>query len=47
MVDVLQHVTVLRDAAVDALSVNADGVYIDGTYGRGGHSEKIFAAVRF
>ena len=41
MVDVLQHVTVLRDAAVDALSVNAGGVYIDGTYGRGGHSEKI------
>jgi len=41
MVDVLQHVTVLRDAAVDALSVKADGVYVDGTYGRGGHSKKI------
>ena len=41
MVDVLQHVTVLRDAAVDALSVKAGGVYVDGTYGRGGHSEKI------
>ena len=41
MVDVLQHVTVLRDAAVDALSVKSDGVYVDGTYGRGGHSEKL------
>ena len=41
MVDVLQHVTVLLDAAVDALSVKADGIYVDGTYGRGGHSQKI------
>ena len=41
MVDVLQHVTVLRDAAVDSLAVNADGIYIDGTYGRGGHAQKI------
>ena len=41
MVDVLQHVTVLQDAAVDALSVKSDGVYIDGTYGRGGHSKKL------
>jgi len=41
MVDVLQHVTVLRDAAVDALSVKAGGLYVDGTYGRGGHSEKL------
>ena len=41
MVGTLQHVTVLREAAVDALSVKPDGVYVDGTYGRGGHSEKI------
>jgi len=41
MVDLLQHVTVLQDAAVDALSVKADGTYVDGTYGRGGHSKKI------
>ena len=43
MVDVLQHVTVLRDAAVDALSIKQGGVYVDGTYGRGGHSRKIEA----
>lgn len=41
MVDGFQHVTVLRDAAVEALSVRSDGCYIDGTYGRGGHSRKI------
>jgi len=41
MVDALQHVAVLRDAAIEALSVKADGVYIDGTYGRGGHAEKL------
>ncbi len=37
------HQTVLLNEAVDALSIHADGCYIDGTYGRGGHSEKILA----
>ncbi|MEO8408376.1 MAG: 16S rRNA (cytosine(1402)-N(4))-methyltransferase RsmH, partial [Oxalobacteraceae bacterium] len=39
-----QHRTVLLDEAVDALAlegVRADGVYIDGTFGRGGHSSRI------
>jgi 16S rRNA (cytosine1402-N4)-methyltransferase len=35
------HVTVLMDEAVDALSIKPDGVYVDGTFGRGGHSRKI------
>ena len=35
------HVTVLLDEAVDALSIKPDGVYVDGTFGRGGHSRKI------
>ncbi|MCF8193291.1 MAG: 16S rRNA (cytosine(1402)-N(4))-methyltransferase RsmH [Candidatus Methylopumilus sp.] len=35
------HVTVLLDEAVQALAVRADGVYVDGTFGRGGHSRKI------
>jgi len=35
------HVTVLLDEAVQALAVKADGVYVDGTFGRGGHSRKI------
>lgn len=32
------HVTVLLDEAVAALAVRADGRYLDGTFGRGGHS---------
>lgn len=37
------HQTVLLNEAVDALAIKADGCYIDGTYGRGGHSAKILA----
>ncbi len=32
------HVTVLLDEAVTALAVRPDGRYLDGTFGRGGHS---------
>ena len=42
----LPHRTVLLDEAVNALAiegVRADGVYLDGTFGRGGHSRKILA----
>ena len=41
-----QHRTVLLDEAVDALDIHgarADGVYIDGTFGRGGHSRLILS----
>jgi len=41
-----QHRTVLLDEAVDALDLagaRADGIYIDGTFGRGGHSRLILA----
>ncbi len=34
----LQHVTVLLQEAVDALVTNPNGFYVDGTFGRGGHS---------
>ncbi|MDB5762684.1 MAG: mraW [Herminiimonas sp.] len=40
----LQHRTVLLDEAVNALAIEggrADGIYVDGTFGRGGHSRKI------
>ena len=40
----LQHRTVLLDEAVDALAIEgerADGVFVDGTFGRGGHSRLI------
>ena len=38
-----QHTTVLLGAAVDALVTTPDGVYLDGTYGRGGHSRAVLA----
>ena len=40
------HRTVLLDEAVDALMLDgarADGVYVDGTFGRGGHSRLILS----
>jgi 16S rRNA (cytosine1402-N4)-methyltransferase len=40
----LQHRTVLLEEAVDALLIDgerANGVYVDGTFGRGGHSRRI------
>ncbi|MEW6563126.1 MAG: 16S rRNA (cytosine(1402)-N(4))-methyltransferase RsmH [Pseudomonadota bacterium] len=37
----MSHVTVLLNEAVDALSLRPDGVYVDGTFGRGGHSRLI------
>jgi len=35
------HVPVLLEAAVDALVHDADGTYVDGTFGRGGHARAI------
>ncbi|MBN3803765.1 16S rRNA (cytosine(1402)-N(4))-methyltransferase RsmH [Paraburkholderia sp. Ac-20336] len=37
----LQHRTVLLNEAVDALVTRADGTYVDGTFGRGGHSRLV------
>ena len=39
----LAHVTVLLHEAVDALEVKPGGVYVDGTFGRGGHSHLILS----
>ena len=38
-----QHVTVLLHEAVDALAIREDGIYVDGTFGRGGHSRLILS----
>jgi 16S rRNA (cytosine1402-N4)-methyltransferase len=43
-----QHRTVLLDEAVAALGIDGergDGVYVDGTFGRGGHSGKILESL--
>lgn len=37
----MTHQTVLLNEAVSALNLKATGNYIDGTFGRGGHSKKI------
>jgi 16S rRNA (cytosine1402-N4)-methyltransferase len=39
--DELIHTTVLLNEAVAALEIKPDGIYVDGTFGRGGHSRKI------
>ena len=36
-----RHITVLLDEAVEGLAVRVDGCYLDGTFGRGGHSRLI------
>ena len=38
-----QHITVLLHEAVAALNIRENGVYIDGTFGRGGHSRLILS----
>jgi 16S rRNA (cytosine1402-N4)-methyltransferase len=35
------HVPVLLEEALQALQVKEDGVYVDATYGRGGHAQQI------
>ncbi|MEZ5658581.1 MAG: 16S rRNA (cytosine(1402)-N(4))-methyltransferase RsmH [Burkholderiaceae bacterium] len=37
------HETVLLHQAVDALAIHRDGVYVDCTFGRGGHSREILS----
>jgi len=38
-----EHTTVLLNEAVDALVTNPDGTYLDGTFGRGGHSRLLLS----
>ena len=38
-----KHITVLLNEAVDTLVENPDGFYIDGTFGRGGHSALVLS----
>jgi len=37
------HAPVMLDACIEALLIRSEGVYIDGTFGRGGHSSAIVA----
>ncbi len=38
-----EHVPVLLEAVLDSLNLRDDGCYVDGTFGRGGHSRAILA----
>ncbi|MBQ1511991.1 MAG: 16S rRNA (cytosine(1402)-N(4))-methyltransferase RsmH [Erysipelotrichaceae bacterium] len=35
------HYSVMKEEAIDLLEINKDGIYVDGTLGRGGHSSEI------
>ncbi|STX28230.1 S-adenosylmethyl transferase MraW [Legionella beliardensis] len=39
----MSHQSVLLQESIDGLAIKANGVYIDGTFGRGGHSKAILA----
>lgn len=38
-----RHTTVLLDEAVDGVLARPDGIYVDGTFGRGGHSRLLLS----
>jgi len=37
----MEHYSVLLNESLDLLQINPEGIYVDGTLGRGGHSSKI------
>lgn len=37
----MTHQSVLLQESIDGLAIKADGIYVDGTFGRGGHSRAI------
>lgn len=37
------HLSVLLNEAVEGLNIRADGIYVDGTFGRGGHSRQVLS----
>ena len=39
----VEHSTVLLKEAVDGVAIDADGFYIDGTFGRGGHTAELLS----
>ena len=40
-----KHVSVLLDECIEALAIKPNGIYIDATFGRGGHSAHILDAL--
>jgi 16S rRNA (cytosine1402-N4)-methyltransferase len=40
----MEHVTVLLEESVEGLAIKEGGTYVDGTFGRGGHSKAILSS---
>ncbi|MDV7104513.1 16S rRNA (cytosine(1402)-N(4))-methyltransferase RsmH [Vibrio sp. TH_r3] len=43
MTEPFQHISVLLNESIEGLAIKPDGIYIDGTFGRGGHSRNILS----
>ena len=43
MTEAFKHISVLLHESIDGLAIKPDGIYIDGTFGRGGHSRTILS----
>ncbi|MCG3730850.1 16S rRNA (cytosine(1402)-N(4))-methyltransferase RsmH [Vibrio cincinnatiensis] len=43
MTESFQHISVLLHESIAGLAIKPDGIYIDGTFGRGGHSRTILS----
>ena len=42
----MKHTSVLLKETVDSLNVKEDGIYVDGTLGRGGHSGYLISKLK-
>lgn len=42
----MEHVSVLLEETIDLLDVKPDGIYVDGTLGRGGHAKLLISKLR-
>ena len=42
----MKHVSVLLNQTVDLLDVKPDGIYVDGTLGRGGHASLLLSKLQ-
>ncbi|MBR4484504.1 MAG: 16S rRNA (cytosine(1402)-N(4))-methyltransferase, partial [Erysipelotrichaceae bacterium] len=41
-----KHISVMPEKAIELLDVKEDGIYVDGTLGRGGHSKLILEKLK-
>ena len=42
----IRHVSVMPEKAIEMLNIREDGIYVDGTLGRGGHSRRILEKLK-